>query len=88
MHADNLSFSYEGKIAARALIYYFLSTFVAVVVGIALVILIKPGRQADAVPTTPSALVEKNSPQTIDTILDLIRYFVKHSKRLSCEKGS
>ena len=61
-----------GKIAIRALIYYFLSTFVAVVIGIILVITIRPGagkrgseQQLDSI-----QVIEK---PVVDTILDLIR---------------
>ena len=67
-----------GKIALRALVYYFLSTFLAVVIGIILVISIKPGKgqsgadiNDDTLPVDTSRIVT-----THDTILDLIRFYI------------
>lgn len=65
-----------GKIAVRALSFYFLSTFLAVVIGIVLVITIKPGSDVskgvfdedDIVVVVVDKFVT-----TYDTILDLIR---------------
>ena len=65
-----------GKIALRSLIYYFASTFVAVVIGIILVVIIKPGvgrsSGLDSSMTVPIDVSKKVT--THDTILDLIRF--------------
>lgn len=64
-----------GKIAARALIYYFSTTITAVVIGIILVVIIKPGSgkgaevdQSFKLPIDTNRIVT-----THDTLLDLIR---------------
>ncbi|KAK5848747.1 hypothetical protein PBY51_006339 [Eleginops maclovinus] len=61
----------SGKIGLRAVIYYFSTTIIAVVLGIILVMTIKPGvsQTADHIDregTTPNVT-------TVDTLLDLIR---------------
>uniref|UniRef100_A0A8C6TAW5 Amino acid transporter n=1 Tax=Neogobius melanostomus TaxID=47308 RepID=A0A8C6TAW5_9GOBI len=61
----------SGKIGLRAVIYYFSTTIIAVVLGIILVMAIKPGvSQAadhiDRTGTTPNV-------NTVDTLLDLVR---------------
>ena len=66
-----------GKIALRSLIYYFASTFVAVVIGIILVVSIQPGvgraSESDSSSTVPIDVSRVVTTQ--DTILDLIRFF-------------
>uniref|UniRef100_A0A673AT78 Amino acid transporter n=1 Tax=Sphaeramia orbicularis TaxID=375764 RepID=A0A673AT78_9TELE len=61
----------SGKIGLRAVIYYFSTTIIAVILGIILVMTIKPGvsQAADHIDrsgTTPNVT-------TVDTLLDLIR---------------
>ncbi|XP_020792108.2 excitatory amino acid transporter 3 [Boleophthalmus pectinirostris] len=61
----------SGKIGLRAVIYYFSTTIIAVVLGILLVMTIKPGvsqtaDHIDRAGTTPDVT-------TVDTLLDLIR---------------
>ncbi|XP_053714416.1 excitatory amino acid transporter 3 [Synchiropus splendidus] len=61
----------SGKIGLRAVIYYFSTTIIAVILGIILVMAIKPGvsqttDHIDRVGTTPNVT-------TVDTLLDLIR---------------
>ncbi|KAM9717653.1 excitatory amino acid transporter 3 [Menidia menidia] len=61
----------SGKIGLRAVIYYFSTTIIAVVLGIILVMTIKPGvsqeaEHIDRTGTTPNVT-------TVDTLLDLIR---------------
>ncbi|XP_057710099.1 excitatory amino acid transporter 3 [Corythoichthys intestinalis] len=61
----------SGKIGLRAVIYYFSTTIIAVILGIILVMTIKPGvsqtaQHIDRAGTTPNVT-------TIDTLLDLIR---------------
>ena len=65
-----------GKIAVRALTYYFSTTFIAVLTGIVLVLIIKPGVGRNSgieahlvnLPIDTSKKVT-----TTDTILDLVR---------------
>lgn len=65
-----------GKIAARSLVYYFLSTFTAVVIGIILVVTIRPGEgrgsKNSTVEPLQTSVTEKES-TTQDTLLDLVR---------------
>uniref|UniRef100_A0A8C4YUB7 Amino acid transporter n=1 Tax=Gadus morhua TaxID=8049 RepID=A0A8C4YUB7_GADMO len=60
----------SGKIGLRAVVYYFTTTIFAVILGIILVVSIKPGvshKHFGSTGTTPNVT-------TVDTILDLIRY--------------
>ncbi|XP_056156045.1 excitatory amino acid transporter 3 [Lampris incognitus] len=61
----------SGKIGLRAVVYYFSTTIIAVILGIILVMTIKPGvsqmaEHIDRAGTTPNVT-------TVDTLLDLIR---------------
>lgn len=61
----------SGKIGLRAVIYYFSTTIIAVILGIILVMTIKPGvsqtaEHIDRAGTTPNVT-------TVDTLLDLVR---------------
>uniref|UniRef100_A0A8C5FWQ9 Amino acid transporter n=1 Tax=Gadus morhua TaxID=8049 RepID=A0A8C5FWQ9_GADMO len=59
----------SGKIGLRAVVYYFTTTIFAVILGIILVVSIKPGvshKHFGSTGTTPNVT-------TVDTILDLIR---------------
>uniref|UniRef100_A0AAQ4S0W0 Amino acid transporter n=1 Tax=Gasterosteus aculeatus aculeatus TaxID=481459 RepID=A0AAQ4S0W0_GASAC len=61
----------SGKIGLRAVIYYFSTTIIAVILGIILVMTIKPGvsqtaEHIDRAGTTPNIT-------TVDTLLDLLR---------------
>lgn len=61
----------SGKIGLRAVVYYFSTTIIAVILGIVLVTTIKPGVSQDAdhidrAGTTPNVT-------TVDTLLDLVR---------------
>lgn len=59
-----------GRIGRRAVIYYMSTTFIAVVIGIALVLAIKPGKDAN-----PINEGRKPEPaDTADSFLDLLRY--------------
>ena len=62
-----------GKIAVRALIFYFCSTFSAVVLGIILVSTIKPGYLNTAKYKNAFDPLSARKVNTADTILDLIR---------------
>jgi solute carrier family 1 (high affinity glutamate transporter) protein 1 len=63
-----------GKVAARALIFYFCSTFSAVVVGLILVSTIKPGYlNRNTVYKNKIDPLANQKVNTIDTLFDLIR---------------
>uniref|UniRef100_A0ABI7X5J3 Amino acid transporter n=1 Tax=Felis catus TaxID=9685 RepID=A0ABI7X5J3_FELCA len=66
-----LDSSVSGKIGLRAVVYYFCTTIIAVILGIVLVVSIKPGvtQKVDEIDRTGS------SPEvsTVDAMLDLIR---------------
>ncbi|KFO80146.1 Excitatory amino acid transporter 3, partial [Cuculus canorus] len=66
-----LDSSVSGKIGLRAIIYYFSTTIMAVILGIILVVAIKPGArqtadEIDRMGSTPEV-------STVDALLDLIR---------------
>uniref|UniRef100_A0A8B9PZI7 Amino acid transporter n=1 Tax=Apteryx owenii TaxID=8824 RepID=A0A8B9PZI7_APTOW len=66
-----LDSSISGKIGLRAIIYYFCTTLIAVILGIVLVVIFKPGasqraEEIERVGSTPEVT-------TVDTLLDLIR---------------
>uniref|UniRef100_A0A8C2Y5Y5 Amino acid transporter n=1 Tax=Coturnix japonica TaxID=93934 RepID=A0A8C2Y5Y5_COTJA len=66
-----LDSSVSGKIGLRAVVYYFCTTVIAVILGIVLVVTIKPGvpqsaDEIDRVGSTPEV-------STVDAMLDLIR---------------
>lgn len=56
---------------ARAIIYYMVTTFIAVFIGIIMVIIIKPGKGNRDSPISSSGSVEPV--QAADAFLDLIR---------------
>lgn len=64
-----------GKIAMRALIYYFSTTITAVVIGIILVVIIKPGsgKGADVDQSFKLPIDTNRIVTTHDTLLDLVR---------------
>uniref|UniRef100_G1N120 Amino acid transporter n=1 Tax=Meleagris gallopavo TaxID=9103 RepID=G1N120_MELGA len=66
-----LDSSVSGKIGLRAVIYYFCTTVIAVILGIVLVVTIKPGvpQTADEIDRVGSTL----EVSTVDAMLDLIR---------------
>ncbi len=64
-----------GRIAVRALVYYFISTFMAVIIGIILVVAIQPGTgvSKDILDNDDFHVTADKHVTTYDTILDLIR---------------
>ena len=69
-----LGTSKAGKVAVRALIYYFSTTVIAVVLGLVLVTSIKPGSRNSFNETQSDYDPLKGEKVTTqDTILDLIR---------------
>ncbi|KAG7208301.1 hypothetical protein KM043_014541 [Ampulex compressa] len=66
----SLDLSLSGKIGARAIAYYMLTTVSAVVLGIILVVTIEPG--ADSKPQSSNNQPSQNV-STVDTLMDLVR---------------
>lgn len=65
----NMDLSLSGKIALRAIAYYLITTVLAVILGIILVVSIQPG-QNQSMETTETYTRTVN---TADTLLDLVR---------------
>ena len=61
----------SGRMGSRALLYYFTTTMIAVVIGIACVLTIRPGDYS--VKDDREREAEKRVVKTIDAFLDLIR---------------
>ncbi|XP_051957396.1 excitatory amino acid transporter 1-like isoform X2 [Xyrauchen texanus] len=61
----------SGKMGIRAIIYYMVTTFIAVFIGIVLVIIIRPGKGSRDRPMASSGSIEPV--QAADAFLDLIR---------------
>ena len=57
-----------GRVGRRALVYYFSTTILAVILGIVLVVSIRPGNT-----TTDKGNEEVETYRTLDACLDLIR---------------
>lgn len=66
-----LGTSRAGKVAARALIYYFLTTFSAVILGLVLVSTIKPGSRS-------TASIDSNAKDPLKGNLKKIRFRIFH----------
>lgn len=71
----NIDAQLSGKIALRAVTYYFSTTFIAIVIGIILVTSIQPGKQGQIADVDGPVVTGKRI-TTIDTILDLVRYMM------------
>lgn len=75
-----LNLKASGRIGARAITYYMITTFMAVILGIILVIAIRPGHDRHAISTlnlththgSPVNSKFRNT-TTVDTMLDLVR---------------
>ncbi|KAL0127064.1 hypothetical protein PUN28_005409 [Cardiocondyla obscurior] len=65
----SLDLSLSGKIGARAIGYYIVTTICAVILGIILVVTIQPGANSSIAKTEVSA----QNVSTLDTLLDLVR---------------
>ncbi|CAF0916624.1 unnamed protein product [Adineta ricciae] len=61
----------SGKMGARALVYYLGTTLIASIIGIILVLSIRPGTRGATVDIKPDA--KSTEGRTIDTVLDLFR---------------
>lgn len=75
----SLDLSLSGRIGVRAIAYYMITTFMAVILGIFLVVTIQPGIDRDANNAVSTNQSESNAiskfrhTTTTDTLLDLIR---------------
>ncbi|XP_048108571.1 excitatory amino acid transporter 4 isoform X2 [Alosa alosa] len=61
----------SGKMGMRAVVYYMVTTFIAVFIGIVMVIIIRPGKGSRDSPVSSSGNIEPV--QAADAFLDLIR---------------
>lgn len=61
----------SGKMGVRAVIYYMVTTLIAVFIGIVIVMIIRPGKGSRDSPVTKSGNIEPV--QAADAFLDLIR---------------
>ena len=61
----------SGKVGVRALVYYLATTLMAAILGIILVLTIRPGTRGNAVQIKPESKSAEG--RTVDTILDLFR---------------
>lgn len=66
----NLDLSLSGKIATKAILYYLITTILAIILGIILVITIRPGDSS--IEHQNDAEVSRNV-TTVDTLLDMVR---------------
>ncbi|XP_072746518.1 excitatory amino acid transporter 2 [Anoplolepis gracilipes] len=74
----------SGRIGVRALTYYSITTILAAIVGIAMVLMIHPGDPQ--IKTTVAAVVkaEETKVSTVDAILDIIRNMVPENLVQAC----
>ncbi|XP_014476899.1 PREDICTED: excitatory amino acid transporter-like [Dinoponera quadriceps] len=74
----------SGRIGVRALTYYSVTTILAAIVGIAMVLMIHPGNPQ--IKTTVAAVVkaEETKVSTVDAILDIIRNMVPENLVQAC----
>lgn len=71
-----LNFKATGKIGGRAIAYYLITTFMAVILGIILVLTIRPGidrNETNSTKTTQESNSKLRTSTTTDTMLDLLR---------------
>lgn len=61
----------SGKMGVRAVIYYMVTTLIAVFIGIVIVIILKPGKGSRDSPLSNNGNIEPV--QALDAFLDLVR---------------
>ncbi|XP_034747146.1 excitatory amino acid transporter 3-like isoform X1 [Etheostoma cragini] len=81
MGVSGLSVKSSRKIALRTAAYILCTTIIAVIIGITLVVMIKPG-VAHAVNQEEIGTIEEDT--TIDTLMDLVRNMVPHNLIQAC----
>ena len=69
--SGSMNIALSGRVGLRAIIYYILTTLIAVILGIGLVVTIKPGTGVDN-DVEPRNTTKKNI-STVDTLMDLPR---------------
>lgn len=69
----SLDLSLSGKIGLRAVVYYMATTVLAVILGIILVVAIRPGISSDPDVDTDEDKEEQRPVLTADTLMDLLR---------------
>ncbi|XP_076133750.1 excitatory amino acid transporter 4 isoform X2 [Alosa pseudoharengus] len=76
----------SGKMGMRAVVYYMVTTFIAVFIGIVMVIIIRPGKGSRDSPVSSSGNIEPV--QAADAFLDLIRNMFPPNLVEACFKQS
>ena len=79
----SLDLKSSSKIAIRGLAYYFSTTLLAIILGIVLVTVIKPGSKVDP-PTLSFSALEAETRSTIDAALDMLRNFFPDNIVAAC----
>lgn len=76
----------SGRIGFRALTYYSITTILAAIVGIAMVLMIHPGDPQIKTAVAAVVKAEETKVSTVDAILDIIRYgkAVSMASTISC----
>lgn len=74
----------SGKIGVRALTYYSITTILAAIVGIAMVLMIHPGDPQIKTAVAAVVKAEETKVSTIDAILDIIRNMVPENLVQAC----
>ncbi|XP_034940105.1 excitatory amino acid transporter 1-like [Chelonus insularis] len=69
----SLDLSLSGRIGARAITYYMVTTVSAVILGIILVITIQPGKYGKSDNSTMNNNLGARNVSTVDTLMDLVR---------------
>ena len=68
-----MNLSLSGKVGMRAVIYYLSTTILAVILGIVLVVSIRPGDSGDIGRAEQQDPAMKKNVTTADTLMDLLR---------------
>ena len=68
-----MNLSLSGKVGVRAVVYYLSTTVLAVILGIILVVTIKPGIGGNLDAAAEDDHTKKNNVTTADTLMDLLR---------------
>ena len=69
----SMNLSLSGKVGMRAVIYYLSTTILAVILGIVLVVSIRPGDSGDIGRAEQQDPAMKKNVTTADTLMDLLR---------------
>ena len=69
----SMNIGLSGKVGLRAIVYYLATTLLAVILGIVLVVAIRPGGGQEQEGETPYQGGKKQNVTTADTMMDLLR---------------